>query len=358
MNGRAVGLLTLALVAVAGASAADEVVVAHAAGINGNSVEEVIKAFEAETGIKAVGVTMSDTDYGAKMQLAAKTGRADYDVALGVGSDIFDLTRGAGIYAPIDTAWWNPEVLAAMQGAGLIGEDYAVSQDTSTVLVYSPKLAGNPPKTWADFFDTETWPGNRGMASGGLGVPINLEYALIADGVDPADLYPLDLERAFARLEGFSEHMVLWDNAPKGIQDLVNGDTVMDWSYAPAALAAIKNGEEIGIVTPPGTVVTRQLGVALAKGPNGDEAAQTFLEWWFRPEQQAKYTRGTNNGIVVPSPLVLAEFTPEETEHMPFAGETPENYRTLNYDYYVAEGDLGQSNLALTLDAWNEFRAR
>ncbi|MHA6689950.1 ABC transporter substrate-binding protein [Devosia sp. A449] len=351
-------LSAVAVLAITPAMAQEQVIIAHAAGINGASVEEVIAAFEADTGIKAIGVTMSDTDYGAKMQLAARTGNADFDVALGIGSDIYELTRDAGIYAPLDTSGWNADVLAAMQGAGLVGDDYAVSQDTAALMVYSPKLADNPPQSWADFFDTVNWPGNRGLASAGLGVPVNIEYALAADGVAADALYPLDIERAFARLEAISDNIVLWDNAPKGIQDLVNGDTVMTWSYAPAALAAVKNGEDVLLAAPAGTVVTRQLGVAMSKGPNGVAAAQTFLEWWFRPENQVQYTRGTNNGIVVPSPLVLEQFTAEERAYMPFSGEHPENYHTLGYDYYAEQGDLGQSNLALTLDAWNEFRAR
>src|SRR5690606_19832111 len=131
------------------------------------------------------------------------------------------------------------------------------------------------------FFDIEARPGNRGMASGGLGVPINLEYTLIADGVAPDAVYPLDLDRAFARIEKISDNIVLWDNAPKGIQDLVNGDTVMTWAFAPAALAAVKNGQDVLLTAPPGTVVTRQLGVVMAKAPNGLTNAQTFLEWWF-----------------------------------------------------------------------------
>lgn len=356
-----IGNLLLAAAAVFAASAAqaqETVVVAHAAGINGESVEKVIAAFEAETGIKAVGITMSDTDYGAKMQLVARTGNADFDVALGVGSDIFELTQASGIYAPIDTSGWNKDVLAAMQSAGLIGENYAVSQDTAALMVYSSKLVENPPKTWADFFDTKTWPGNRGMASGGLGVPINIEYSLVADGVAPDALHPLDLDRAFAKIGSISSNVVLWDNAPKGIQDLANGDTVMTWAFAPAALAAVKNGLDVKLAAPEGTAVTRQLGVAMAKGPNGLDASQKFLEWWFRPENQEKYTRGTNNGIVVPSSLVLDRFSAEEKSFMPFSGEHPENYRTISYKYYTEEGDLGQSNLALTLDAWTKFRAQ
>ena len=348
----------LAAVSYSPAMAQQKVIVAHAAGINGNAVEAVLKDYTAQTGIEAVGITMSDTDYGAKMQLAARTGNAEFDVALGVATDVYTLTKGQGIYAPLDTSSWDAAVLKAMQDSKLIGEDYAVSQDTAALMVYSSKLTDNPPKTWADFFDTQKYPGNRGMASGGLGVPVNVEYALIADGVAPAEVYPLDLDRAFGKLKSISANIVLWDNAPKGIQDLVNGDTVMTWAYAPAALTAVKNGQDIKLAAPEGTAVSRQLGVAMAKAPNGSEASQAFLAWWFQPEQQAKYTELTNFGIVVPSPLVLEKFTPEQQAFMPFSGENPQNYRTIGYDFYSAEGDLGQSNLSLTLDAWNQFRAR
>ncbi|WP_180900232.1 extracellular solute-binding protein [Martelella soudanensis] len=340
------------------AAHAEQVVVAHAAGINGNAVEAILKDYSAATGVDAVGITMSDTDYGAKMQLAARTGRSDFDLALGVTSDIYNLIQPQGVFTAIDTSGWNADVLDAMKEAGLIGEDYAVSQDTAALLVYSPTFEDDAPASWSDFFDTAKWPGNRGMASGGMGVPINLEYALIASGVQPDELYPLDLEKAFAELDRVADSIVLWDNAPKGIQDLVNGDTVMTWSYAPAALSAVKAGQDIKLAAPPGTAVARQYAVVMEGAPNGNEAAQQFLKWWFEPEQQVKYTELTNYGIVVPSPLITGNFTEEQQAYMPFSGNHPENYRTINYDYYSSEGDLGQSNLSLVLDGWNNFRAR
>ena len=59
--------------------------------------------------------------------------------------------------------------------------------------------AGQVPEGWADFFDTAKFPGKRGFwdySAGGI-----FEFALLADGVAPADLYPLDLERATAKLD-------------------------------------------------------------------------------------------------------------------------------------------------------------
>ena len=49
------------------------------------------------------------------------------------------------------------------------------------------------PKTWADFWNVKDFPGKRGLPGYSQGV---YEAALLADGVAPDKLYPLDLDRA------------------------------------------------------------------------------------------------------------------------------------------------------------------
>ncbi len=353
------GLIGLAagLLGAGPAFAQDKVIVAHAAGINGQAVDKLLPEFTAETGIPVQGITFSDTDYGAKMQLVARAGNPAFDVALGVALDVYALTRPAKIYAPLDTSAWDPATLAAMQDAKLIGADYAVSQDTAALLVYSAKLQAAP-STWADFFDIAKFPGNRGMASGGLGVPINFEYAMVASGVAPSKVNPIDYGVALAQLSKLGSNLVLWDNAPKGIQDVVNGDTTMTWSYAPAALSAVKAGQPIKIAAPPGTTVSRQIAVVMAKAPDGTKVADRFLAWWFKPETQVKYSEYTNYGIVVPSKAVLSKIPEDVSRFMPFSAPHPENFRLLDYAYYSAAGPGGQSNLAEALGRWSRFRAQ
>lgn len=350
-------LVAAGLLAAGPALAQQKVVVAHAAGINGQAVETLLRAFTAETGMAVEGITFSDTDYGAKMQLAARAGNPAFDVALGLPLDVYALTRPAKLYAPMDTSSWDPATLAAMRDAKLIADDYAVSQDTAALLVYSAKLTAEP-ASWADFFDKAKFPGNRGMASGGLGVPINLEYAMIGSGVAPAKVNPLDYDAALKELAKLGSGLVLWDNAPKGIQDVVNGDTVMTWSYAPAALSAIKAGQPVKTAAPPGTVVARQVAVVMAKAPGGTKAANAFLAWWFKPDTQVRYSEYTNYGIVVPSKAVLSKIPEAMSRYMPFSGPNPENFRLLDYGYYSATGTNGQSNLAEALGRWSRFRAQ
>src|SRR3546814_1538036 len=56
----------------------------------------------------------------------------------------------------------------------------------STVLAYNGKLLKTAPTSWADFWNVKKFPGKRGMRKGAR---YNLEFALMADGVAPKDVY-------------------------------------------------------------------------------------------------------------------------------------------------------------------------
>lgn len=102
----------------------------------------------------------------------------------------------------------------------------------SWVLAYNTVLFGaNPPSSWADFFDVKTYPGSRGLQKDPRRV---LEAALLADGVIPANLYPLDVDRALTKLEKLNsdlaakgDALVWWDSYARPQELLANGTVVM-----------------------------------------------------------------------------------------------------------------------------------
>ena len=76
------------------------------------------------------------------------------------------------------------------------------------VIGWNTKTYGqNGPKTWKDFYDFKKFPGTRSMRQR---ADYNLEAALIADGVPMDKLYPLDVDRAFKKLEQIKPHIVAW----------------------------------------------------------------------------------------------------------------------------------------------------
>jgi putative spermidine/putrescine transport system substrate-binding protein len=116
------------------------------------------------------------------------------------------------------------------------------------MLVYNTKKYGaNGPKSWADFFDTKKFPGKRGvmnMANQG-----NLEVALMADGVKPADIYPIDYNRAFRKLDSIRKDTVFLSTGAEQQQALATGRVDMMMAAWPGrAYDAEKQGASLTAV--------------------------------------------------------------------------------------------------------------
>jgi putative spermidine/putrescine transport system substrate-binding protein len=107
-------------------------------------------------------------------------------------------------------------------------------------ILYSIQFAYNEeafpnggPQTVADVFDVEKFPGKRGLQKRAYN---NLEWALIADGVDRSvvrDVLATEegIDRAFAMMDKIKDHVVWWDKAAVGIQNLVAGDVAIGANY-------------------------------------------------------------------------------------------------------------------------------
>ncbi|XPV68556.1 MAG: ABC transporter substrate-binding protein [Halarcobacter sp.] len=100
----------------------------------------------------------------------------------------------------------------------------------SVVFAYNDKFIGkNKPKTMADFFNVKKFPGKRALKKR---PQINLEWALIADGVAPKDVYDVletekGVKRAFAKLDTIKDYIVWYDSWSQAPQLLNDGSAVM-----------------------------------------------------------------------------------------------------------------------------------
>ncbi|WBU60905.1 ABC transporter substrate-binding protein [Paracoccus albus] len=362
----ALGILGAASVALAMGSAAfaqdlkgeGEVVVAHWGGIDGAAVESLLPRFTEETGIDVVGVEVGDADYGPKLVLQQRTGNAEWDVALGMLVDHFSAVDQDGMFAGLDTSKWDPDVVSAYMDAGLMGENWAAGPSEGLWLLYGPALDDNPPTSWADFFDLEKYPGNRAMSAGGAGILANLQYALIADGVSPDELYPLDVDRALAKLSTIRDNLVLWEASPKGIEALVAGDVVMDWAFGPSVFRALDADQPVRLaIEGLQTAVDRTRDAVLANGAN-QENAQIFLTWWKQPEIQAAYAEATKGGLIVPIDAVIEKVDPALQDSLPFSSQYGDDAFFFLDDpwYNEIDPDTGKTNLDGVIAAFTAWR--
>lgn len=155
----------------------------------------------------------------------------------------------------------------------------------SYVIAYdATKFGDTAPRGMADFFDVEKFPGKRSLYQWGSGM---WEAALLADGVEPADLYPLDLNRAHRKIAAFKEHVrAYWGSGRESQSLLLSGEVSMAliWSTR-AGLVEKDSGGSISFIWDQGLISPGAMGV-IKGNPGGREAAMKFIASAQDPEKQ------------------------------------------------------------------------
>jgi len=216
----------------------------------------------------------------AKLKAMVETGNVTVDILL--TDDSFGLDADKQWLEPIDYSVIDKSKF--IEGAA---GTYRVAADIEgTVLAYNAKEFGDAaPKGFADFFDTQKFPGSRAVwkyAASGL-----LEAALIADGVKPADLYPLDVERALKKLDTIKSDLVWWDSGSQSEQLLSSGEASMALVWVGRAVNVAEKGIKIDW-----TNWTSQTGYwVVPKGTKNKQAAMKAINFFTEPAQQIAFTK-------------------------------------------------------------------
>ncbi|TIV65915.1 MAG: ABC transporter substrate-binding protein [Mesorhizobium sp.] len=142
-----------------------------------------------------------------------------WDATDGGMTDALVLGKG-GYVEPIDYSIVDKSLV----GDGLAAEFGICNYTYSNVLAYDSKKLSTAPASWADFFDLEKFPGKRTMCKWIQG---QLEAVLLADGVKPEDIYPLDVDRAFKKLEPLLPNLIFWESGAQSQQLFRDGEVVM-----------------------------------------------------------------------------------------------------------------------------------
>jgi putative spermidine/putrescine transport system substrate-binding protein len=135
-------------------------------------------------------------------------------------------------------------------------------------------------RTWADVWDTKTFPGKRGFLDNGEWV---LEQAALAGGASPDSLYPLDLDAVFSMLDrikddaAFVEINTLSNLVAQG--DVVTGDLNLS-----RVQSSIEAGTPLKYVWD--QAITDIDRLQIPKGAKNKENALKLLDFVMKPEQQ------------------------------------------------------------------------
>ncbi|NVK61378.1 MAG: ABC transporter substrate-binding protein [Rhodobacteraceae bacterium] len=242
--------------------------------------------FTAETGIEIVPVAR-DAEPTAQFKSIVETGSYIWDVCT--------LTLSARLILEkedlLDDIQLDP-ALAENMMPGSVHSNFLGTDVYATISAFNTQNMENGPSSWADFWDTDAFPGRRALRRN----PIDtLEQALMADGVAPEDLYPLDVDRAFAKLDEIKDHIdVWWTGGAQSTQLLQSGEVDMLAGWNARLQSAIDTGTPAELVWNQGLYSIE--GWGLPKGGPNVDAARQFLAFCARPEQQALFTDDLSYG--------------------------------------------------------------
>jgi putative spermidine/putrescine transport system substrate-binding protein len=225
----------------------------------------------------------------------------------------------------------------------------AVGSDIfATVVAYDRRRYGDrAPATLADFFDPDRFPGPRGLR---LRPEVNLEWALIADGVPAGEIYDVlsteqGLERAFAVLDRIRDSIVWWREGGEPPQLLASGQVAMTSAWNGRIHDEIETrGTPLAIVWD--HQVWNMDVWAIARGaPNRAEALE-FIAFATTPERMAEQAGVIPYG---PARRSALELIPADVRaNLPTAEGRRESAVIIDYTWWAERRAAVQARF----DAW------
>ncbi|MHB0773861.1 ABC transporter substrate-binding protein [Bradyrhizobium sp. 1.29L] len=230
--------------------------------------------FTAETGISVQYINTPDM---AKVKAQVTTGNVEWDVIELNGSMAWGGER-EGLWEPVDTkivdrARFNiepPPFFVPTYG-------YALG------IAYDPSRTKPPANDFPQLWDVKNFPGRRALNSYANGT---LELALLADGVPPNEVYPLDVERAFRALDRIKPFVRKWFAASGEGTTLIQTNEA-DYTYTSQNRVKAAKDSGVSIDLSFGQNVLKFGCFSVLKGTKRKEAAMRFLEFVTRNAQQA-----------------------------------------------------------------------
>ena len=189
----------------------------------------------------------------------------------------------------------------------------------STVMGYrTDAYPGEKPKSWADFWNVQKFPGPRTMQNSPTD---NLEFALLADGVPADKLYPIDLDRAFKKMDQIKKHVaVWWTTGAQSAQVLVDKEAVLGTAWNGRYYSLIKQGGPVAIEWNQGAI--KESAFAIPKGAKDAYWGQKFLALAAEAKPQGEYADvigypGLNLEAIKFTDAKVAPFLPTHPDHLP-----------------------------------------
>jgi len=344
-----IGALALAGLTLTGvpAEAEDTLAIATWGGAYGQSQSVAyFEPFTQKTGIKIDTETYDGTLAAIKAKISGSAPPID---VVDVSAGALDTLCRDGLLETMDRA-----ALAAAPSGESATDDYLAGGLTScgvASVAWSAAMAFDrqafpkaKPSKLADLLDPKRFPGKRALPNGPR---FTLELALLADGVEPGNVYQElgtaeGADRAFAALDKIKPEILWWDQAKDPISWLIEGKAAMAAGYSGRIFRAAVSARQRIDVLWEGQIYDLDLW-AIPKAAKNKDEAKRFIAFATEPAQMALQAELIAYGPMRKSAIALVGKHPkigiEMKSYLPTA---PDNFqKALKFDeaWWSAHGE-------------------
>lgn len=295
----------------------------------GGEVQTVLRdvvwgPFGAATGATIAEVT---TDYG-ELQRSIQGGEAYADAL--IVDPIWAVTAlREGLVDPLPEGTVEPEGIAPVVATEGTVPAYAYAMVSA--FRREVALRVGEPTSWAEWWDVERYTGPRALPRGAFAC---FEFALLADGVAPEELYPLDGARAIESLKRISGKIVdrWWDSGLQPVSWLARrrADYVAAWHYR--VVAGKLDGRAVEYRWNQGLLVVDHW--AIPRGAANADVAADLIRYALHPLVQGAVARRIPLGPTVPA--AFADLEPRTMLNLPTAPDNLPALVLMNAEWWAA----------------------
>ncbi|MGQ7932332.1 ABC transporter substrate-binding protein [Paraburkholderia sp. D1E] len=250
------------------------------AGYGGDAQKKIVNALIKPAADKeGIGLRTESEDGLASVRVQVASGRPAWDIVQ-LGAEECATGNSEGLFEKLDYKLINTDGIPPEAHA----PDWIAASYFSVVLAYrTDKYKDNPPKTWADFWDVKKFPGKRALA---LQPQDTMEVALLADGVKPGSLYPLDQKRAIESLRKIKPYVsVWWTTGAQSAQIIRDGEVDMETIWGSRITSVLQSGAPVNFTVKQGLL--GYICLAIPKGAKHVSEARRVIANAVTPQIQA-----------------------------------------------------------------------
>ncbi len=319
-----VAATVLAMPAIARAKP-DHIVVASPGGPMDDTFEAVYFApFKAKTGISVI---KTPNQY-AKLKAMVDAGAVEWDV-MDCAHDQGALFAQQGLLEPLDWSMINQTGLLP----GSVDPHYAIIDIVAGVVAWNTKRvsAAAAPNSWADVWDLKRFPGDRMFWKK---ASETLEVALMADGVPPDKVYPIDVPRALRSLDKIKSQISWWESGAQSAQLLIDGEASAGLAWNGRLAGPKQSGAPVEFTFNQAIFLTDCL--VIPRGAKNKRESMEFIEFVLEVDNQANFAKRMPYGPV--RVAAMEQLDPARQAIMPTAPGNFSKGVMINAAWWAAHG--------------------